>query len=297
MTFEVNNSPFSGRDGKFVTSRQLRERLNRELIHNVALRVEDTPSPDRFRVSGRGELHLAILIENMRREGHELGVSRPQVITKTVDGELHEPYEMVTVDVETPHQGAIMERLGARKGDLLIMEPDGKGRVRLEYLMPARGLIGFQTEFLTVTGGTGLLYHVFDHYGPARKGDIARRINGVLISNGAGKSVAFALFNLQDRGRLFIGPGEDIYEGMIIGVHARDNDLVVNPMKEKHLTNIRAAGSDENILLTTPIALTLERALEFIDDDELVEVTPHSIRLRKRHLKESDRRRIERATG
>jgi GTP-binding protein len=297
MTFEVNNSPFAGRDGKFVTSRQLRERLNRELIHNVALRVEDTPSPDRFRVSGRGELHLAILIENMRREGHELGVSRPQVITKTVDGELHEPYEMVTVDVETPHQGAIMERLGARKGDLLIMEPDGKGRVRLEYLMPARGLIGFQTEFLTVTGGTGLLYHVFDHYGPARKGDIARRINGVLISNGAGKSVAFALFNLQDRGRLFIGPGEDIYEGMIIGVHARDNDLVVNPMKEKHLTNIRAAGSDENILLTTPIALTLERALEFIDDDELVEVTPHSIRLRKRHLKESDRRRIERATG
>jgi GTP-binding protein len=297
MTFEVNNSPFAGRDGKFVTSRQLRERLNRELIHNVALRVEDTPSPDRFRVSGRGELHLAILIENMRREGHELGVSRPQVITKTVDGELHEPYEMVTVDVETPHQGAIMERLGARKGDLLIMEPDGKGRVRLEYLMPARGLIGFQTEFLTVTGGTGLLYHVFDHYGPAKKGDIARRINGVLISNGAGRSVAFALFNLQDRGRLFIGPGEDIYEGMIIGVHARDNDLVVNPMKEKHLTNIRAAGSDENILLTTPIALTLERALEFIDDDELVEVTPHSIRLRKRHLKESDRRRIERATG
>jgi GTP-binding protein len=295
MTFEVNNSPFAGRDGKFVTSRQLRERLNRELIHNVALRVEDTDSPDKFRVSGRGELHLSILIENMRREGYEMGVSRPQVILKKVGEETHEPFESLTVDVETQHQGAVMERLGTRRGDLLNMEPDGKGRVRLEYLIPARGLIGFQTEFLTITGGTGLLFHVFDHYGPMKKGAAGSRINGVLISNGAGEAVAYSLFNLQERGRLFAKPGDELYEGMIVGIHARDNDLVVNPLKGKKLTNVRASGSDENVLLVPPIEMTLERALEFIEEDELVEVTPAAIRLRKRFLKESDRRRAERA--
>ncbi len=297
MTFEVNTSPFAGQDGKFVTSRQIRERLQRELIHNVALRVEDTADPDKFRVSGRGELHLEILIENMRREGYELAVSRPQVITKEVNGEIHEPFEQLTVDIEAQHQGAIMEKLGLRKGELLAMEPDGKGRVRLDYMIPARGLIGFQTEFLTATSGTGLIYHVFDHYGPTKKGGVGRRINGVLISNGAGRSVAYALFNLQERGRMFIGPGEELYEGMIIGIHSRDNDLVVNPLKGKQLTNIRASGSDENIILTPPIEMTLERALEFIDDDELVEVTPHHIRLRKRFLKENDRKRAERAAG
>ncbi|MCR4302332.1 MAG: translational GTPase TypA, partial [Sulfuricaulis sp.] len=233
MTFEVNNSPFAGQDGKYVTSRQIRERLDRELIHNVALRVEDTGSPDKFRVSGRGELHLGILLENMRREGYEMGVSRPQVITKQVNGETHEPYEQMTVDIETQHQGAVMEQLGQRKGDLLNMEPDGKGRVRLEYMIPARGLIGFQTDFLTATAGSGLIYHVFDHYGPEKKGLVGGRINGVLISNGAGMSVAYALFNLQERGRMFVGPGEDMYEGMIIGIHTRDNDLVVNAMKGK----------------------------------------------------------------
>ena len=294
MTFEVNTSPFAGRDGKFVTSRNLKERLERELIHNVALRVEPTGSPDKFKVSGRGELHLSILIENMRREGYELAVSRPQVILKDVDGEKHEPFELLTVDVEERHQGAVMEKLGARKGDLLDMQPDGKGRVRLEYLIPARGLIGFQTEFLTTTAGTGLMHHVFDHYGPMKKGEIKSRTNGVLVSNATGRSVAYALFGLQERSRLFIGPGEEIYEGMIVGIHSRDNDLVVNPLREKKLTNIRAAGSDENILLTPPIRLTLEQALEFIEDDELVEVTPTSIRLRKRFLKESDRRRAER---
>ena len=297
MTFEVNTSPFAGQDGKFVTSRQIRERLQRELIHNVALRVEDTADPDKLRVSGRGELHLEILIENMRREGYELAVSRPQVITKEVNGEIHEPYEQLTVDVEAQHQGAMMEKLGLRRGDLVTMEPDGRGRVRLDYMIPARGLIGFQTEFLTATSGTGLIYHVFDHYGPAKKGGIGRRINGVLISNGAGRSVAYALFNLQERGRMFIGPGEELYAGMIIGIHSRDNDLVVNPLKGKQLTNVRASGSDENIILTPPIEMTLERALEFIDDDELVEVTPHHIRLRKRLLKENDRKRAERAAG
>ena len=297
MSFEVNNSPFAGRDGKYVTSRQLRDRLNRELIHNVALRVEDTDSPDKFRVSGRGELHLSILIENMRREGYELAVSRPQVILKEVDGETHEPYENLTVDVEATHQGAVMERLGARKGDLLNMEPDGKGRVRLEYLMPARGLIGFQTEFLTITGGTGLLFHVFDHYGTMKKGGVGGRINGVLIANGQGVAVAYSLFSLQERGRLFVKPGDELYEGIIIGIHSRDNDLVVNPLKEKKLTNVRASGSDENILLVPPIEMTLERALEFIEDDELVEVTPTAIRLRKRFLKESDRRRAERESA
>jgi GTP-binding protein len=315
MTFEVNASPFAGQDGKFVTSRQIRERLNRELIHNVALRVEDTDSPDKFRVSGRGELHLSVLIENMRREGYELGVSRPQVIIKEVavngddsrDGggrtasgtavEKHEPYEAITVDVETAHQGVVMEKLGLRKGDLLNMEPDGKGRVRLEYMIPSRGLIGFRTEFLTATQGTGLLYSIFDHYGPMKKGEVAARVNGVLISNGRGTSVAYSLFSLQERGRMFIGPGEELYEGQIIGIHSRDNDLVVNPLKEKKLTNIRAAGSDENILLTPPIRLSLEQALEFIDDDELVEVTPNHIRLRKRFLKESDRKRADRAAA
>jgi GTP-binding protein len=297
MTFEVNNSPFAGQDGKFVTSRQIRERLERELIHNVALRVEDTGSPDKFRVSGRGELHLGILIENMRREGYELGVSRPQVITKEVDGVTHEPYEQLTVDIEAQHQGAVMEQLGLRKGDLLNMEPDGKGRVRLEYMIPARGLIGFQTDFLTATAGSGLIYHVFDHYGPAKKGLVGGRINGVLISNGAGTSVAYALFNLQERGRMFVAPGEDMYEGMIIGIHTRDNDLVVNAMKGKQLTNMRASGSDENVILVPPIELTLERAIEFIDDDELVEVTPNHLRLRKRFLKETDRKRSERAAG
>ncbi len=297
MTFQVNTSPFAGRDGKYVTSRQLRERLQRELIHNVALRVEDTDDPDRFKVSGRGELHLSILIENMRREGYELGVSRPEVIMKEVAGELHEPYEQLTVDVETPHQGAVMEKLGERKGDLLNMVPDGRGRVRLDYMIPARGLIGFRTEFLTATSGSGLMYHVFDHYGPMKKGAIGARINGVLIANGTGKSLGYALFNLQERGRLFIGPGEEVYEGMIVGIHARDNDLVVNTLKGKQLTNVRAAGSDENILLTPPIRLSLEQALDFIDDDELVEVTPAAIRLRKKLLVEHERKRASRSAA
>jgi GTP-binding protein len=297
MSFEVNNSPFAGQDGKYVTSRQIRERLERELITNVALRVEDTGSPDKFRVSGRGELHLGILIENMRREGYELGVSRPQVIIKEVNGEKQEPYENLTVDVESQHQGAVMEKLGARKGDLLNMEPDGKGRVRLEYMIPARGLIGFQTEFLTATAGSGLIYHVFDHYGPMKGGELKGRQNGVLISNGVGSSVAYALFNLQERGRMFVAPGEEMYEGMIIGIHTRDNDLVVNAMKGKQLTNMRASGSDEAVILTPPIQLTLERALEFIEDDELVEVTPNHLRLRKRFLKETDRKRAERSSA
>jgi GTP-binding protein len=294
VTFEVNNSPFAGRDGKYVTSRNIKERLERELIHNVALRVEPTDSPDKFKVSGRGELHLSILIENMRREGFELGVSRPQVILKEVNGEKHEPYEMLTIDVEDAHQGAIMEKLGVRKGDLINMEPDGKGRVRLEYMIPARGLIGFQTEFMTTTSGTGILNHVFDHYGPMKKGAVAGRLNGVLISNEMGKSVGYALFSLQERGRLLVGPGEDLYEGMIVGLHSRDNDLVVNALREKKLTNIRAAGTDEAIILTPPIKLSLEQALEFIEEDELVEVTPNFIRVRKRFLKESDRKRAER---
>ncbi|MFA7096351.1 MAG: translational GTPase TypA [Gammaproteobacteria bacterium] len=294
MTFQVNTSPFAGREGKFITSRQIRERLQRELLHNVALRVEDTDSPDRFKVSGRGELHLSILIENMRREGYELGVSRPEVIIREIDGERCEPYEQLTVDVEEQSQGAVMEKLGERGGELRDMMPDGKGRVRLDYIIPSRGLIGFRTEFMTATSGTGLLYHVFDHYGPMKKGSFGRRNNGVLIANGMGKALAYALFNLQERGRLFIGPGEEVYEGMIIGIHSRDNDLVVNPLKGKQLTNIRAAGSDENILLTPPIRMTLEQALEFIDDDELVEVTPSSIRLRKKLLLEHERRKAAR---
>jgi GTP-binding protein len=297
MTFQVNNSPFAGKDGKYVTSRQIRERLQRELLHNVALGVEDTADPDKFKVSGRGELHLSILIENMRREGYELGVSRPEVIIKEVDGEPAEPYEFVTIEVEEANQGSVMEKMGERKGDLLNMVPDGQGRVRLEYMIPSRGLIGFQTEFMTATSGTGLLYHVFDHYGPVKKGDIGQRVNGVMISMVAGKALGYALFNLQERGRLFIEHGTEVYEGMIIGIHSRDNDLVVNPTKAKQLTNIRAAGSDENILLTPPIKFSLEQALEFIDDDELVEVTPKNIRIRKKLLLEHERKKASRSSA
>ena len=298
MTFQVNASPFAGRDGKYVTSRQIRERLGRELEHNVALRVEETGDPDKFKVSGRGELHLSVLIENMRREGYELGVSRPEVIVREVDGVAEEPFEQLTVDIEEQHQGGVMEKLGTRGGDLKNMVPDGKGRVRLDYIIPARGLIGFRTEFMTATQGTGLIYSVFDHYGPLKRGDFGQRNNGVLISNGQGKALGYSLFNLQERGRMFIGPGEEVYEGMIIGIHSRDNDLVVNPLKAKQLTNIRAAGTDENILLTPQIKLSLEQALEFIDEDELVEVTPGNIRLRKKLLTEQDRKRAGRvATG
>lgn len=294
MTFQVNTSPFAGREGKFVTSRKIRERLSQELLHNVALRVEDTADPDKFKVSGRGELHLSILIENMRREGYELAVSRPEVIIKMVNGEPQEPYETLTVDVETAHQGAIMEKLGSRRGELKDMMQDNKGRVRLDYIIPARALIGFHTEFLTMTSGTGLMYHVFSHYGPAVKGDFAHRLNGVMISNQTGVSLAYSLFNLQERGRMIISPQVEVYEGMIVGIHSRDNDLVVNVCKAKQLTNIRAAGSDENIILTPPIVMSLEQALEFIDDDELVEVTPQSIRVRKKFLKENERKRSAR---
>jgi GTP-binding protein len=291
MTFQVNTSPLAGKEGKYVTSRQIRERLQRELLHNVALRVNDTDDPDKFLVSGRGELHLGILIENMRRESYEIAVSRPKVILKEVDGESCEPYESLTVDVNQAYQGTVMELLGERKADLVDMQPDGKGRVRLDFIIPARGLIGFRTEFLTATSGTGVMYHIFERYAPIKPGNIGQRVNGVLISNSNGKSLAYALFNLQDRGRLMIGPGEEVYEGMIIGIHSRNNDLVVNPLKAKQLTNIRAAGSDENILLTPPIQMTLEQAIEFIDDDELVEVTPKAIRLRKQFLKEYERKR------
>jgi len=295
MIFQVSNSPFAGRDGKYVTSRQIRERLDRELIHNVALRVEETDDTNKFLVSGRGELHLSILIENMRREGYEVAVGRPQVIIKEIDGRSCEPYEQLTVDVPVASQGAVMEQLGMRKGDLTNMQPDGRGRVRLDYTIPSRGLIGFRTEFLTATSGAGLMYHTFDHYGPVKPGAIGQRTNGVLISTGEGTSLGYALFNLQERGRLFINPGEDVYEGMIIGIHARGNDLVVNPMKAKQLTNIRAAGSDENIILTPPLKFDLEQALEFIDDDELLEVTPAAIRLRKKLLKEHERKKALRA--
>jgi len=293
MNFQVNTSPLAGREGKFVTSRQLRERLYRELQSNVALRVEDTDEPDVLRVAGRGELHLTILIENMRREGYELAVSRPQVLTRIVNGEVHEPYEALTVDIEEAHQGAVMEALGERRADLTDMSL-GLGRARLEYRVPARGLIGFQGEFLTLTRGTGLMSHIFDGFAPL-KGEIPDRRNGVLVSNEHGQAVAYALFNLQERGRLFVAPGEKLYEGMVIGIHSRDNDLVVNPIKTKKLTNIRAAGKDDAILLTPPIELTLEYAVEFIADDELVEVTPTSIRIRKRFLKEQDRKRASRA--
>ncbi len=297
MTFQVNTSPFAGKEGKYVTSRQIRDRLMRELIHNVALRVTPTEDPDKFQVSGRGELHLSILIETMRREGYELAVSRPEVILKEIDGQLCEPYENVSIDIEEGHQGSIMEQLGSRRGDLKNMVPDGKGRVRLDYVVPTRGLIGFHTEFLTMTSGTGILHHVFDHYGPSRPGKIGGRINGVLIVNGVGVSNAYALWNLQERGRLLIGPQVDVYEGMVVGIHSRDNDLVVNVSKGKQLTNIRAAGSDENILLTPPIRFSLEQALEFIEDDELVEVTPQSIRIRKKLLTENERKRAGRAAA
>lgn len=291
MTFQVNTSPFAGKEGKFITSRKIRERLYHELLHNVALRVADTDDPDKFKVSGRGELHLSILIENMRREGYELAVSRPEVIIKEINGELHEPYEALTVDIETTHQGMLMEKLGSRRGELKDMIPDDKGRVRLDYIIPARALIGFHTDFLTMTSGTGLIYHIFSHYGPLVKGEFAHRLNGVMISNQTGTALAYSLFNLQERGRMIISPQTEVYEGMIVGIHSRDNDLVVNVCKAKQLTNIRAAGSDENIILTPPIIMSLEQALEFIDDDELVEVTPQSIRVRKKFLKENERKR------
>ncbi|MFQ5756951.1 MAG: translational GTPase TypA, partial [Acidiferrobacterales bacterium] len=294
MTFQVNKSPFAGREGKFVTSRQIGERLAKERMHNVALRVENTEDPDRFRVSGRGELHLSVLIETMRREGYELAVSRPEVIELEFDGQLCEPWELLTVDFQADYQGAVMSRLAERKGELLSMQPESRGRIRLDYHIPARGLIGFRTEYLTETAGTGLMCHVFDKYDRRVPGDIGQRNNGVMVSIADGKSLAYALFNLQNRGRLFVGHGEAVYEGMIVGIHSRGNDLGVNPTKAKQLTNIRAAGSDENILLTPPVRLSLEQALEFIDDDELVEVTPASIRLRRKLLTDVERRRESR---
>jgi len=293
MNFMVNNSPLAGREGKFVTSRQIRERLEREVKSNVALKVEFTQDSDTFIVSGRGELHLTILLENMRREGYEMGVGRPRVVMKEINGEKQEPYELLTVDVEEVNQGAVMEELGRRKGDMQDMVSDGRGRVRLEYRIPARGLIGFQGQFLTLTRGTGLASHIFDDYGPV-KGDMEERRNGVLISQEDGAAVAYALWKLQDRGRMFVAPGEMLYEGMIIGIHSRDNDLVVNPIKGKQLTNVRASGTDEAVRLEPAIELTLEKAVEFIADDELVEITPKSIRLRKRYLKEHDRKRASR---
>lgn len=291
MTFQVNDSPFAGREGKYVTSRQISERLNRELIVNVALQVKPGPDSDQFIVSGRGELHLAILIENMRREGYELAVSRPAVITKLIEGVESEPYEQLVVDVEEDNQGSVMQHLAERRGQLTDMLPDGQGRVRLTYMIPTRGLIGFHAQFLMMTSGSGVMYHVFDHYGPVQEISIQHRSRGVLIANGPGKATGFSIFNLQERGQMFINPQTEVYEGMVIGIHSRENDLVVNPTKAKQLTNIRAAGSDENIILTPPIRQSLEQALAFINDDELVEITPSSIRLRKKGLKESDRKR------
>ena len=282
MTFQVNDSPFAGREGKYISSRNLKERLEQELIHNVALRVEQGDTPDKFIVSGRGELHLSVLIENMRREEYELGVSKPEVIQKEVNGEIHEPFEQIVIDVEEKHQGAVMEEMGLRKADLQGLEPDGKGRVKLEFLAPSRGMIGFRSNFLTTTSGTGSMASVFDHYGKAKEGELAKRQNGVLVSMTAGKTLAYSLFNLQERGRMFVGHGAEVYNGQIVGLHSRDNDLPVNPTKAKQLTNIRAAGSDENLILTPHIQHSLEQALEFIEDDELVEVTPSSIRLRKK---------------
>ena len=285
MTFQVNNSPFAGREGKYISSRNLKERLEQELIHNVALRVEQGDSPDKFKVSGRGELHLSVLIENMRREDYELGVSKPEVIQKEVNGEIHEPYEQIVIDIEDQHQGAVMEEMGQRKADLQNMEPDGKGRIKLEFLAPSRGMIGFRSSFLTMTSGTGIMTSVFDHYGKAKDGELAKRQNGVLVSMAAGKTLAYSLFNLQERGRMFLGHGTEVYIGQIVGLHSRDNDLPVNPTKAKQLTNIRAAGTDENLILTPHIEHTLEQALEFVEDDELVEVTPKSIRLRKKDIR------------
>ena len=282
MTFQVNNSPFAGREGKYISSRNLKERLEQELIHNVALRVEQGDSPDKFKVSGRGELHLSVLIENMRREDYELGVSKPEVIQKEVNGEIHEPFEQIVIDIEEKHQGSVMEEMGQRKADLKNMEPDGKGRIKLEFLAPSRGMIGFRSNFLTMTSGTGIMTSVFDHYGKAKEGELAKRQNGVLVSMAAGKTLAYSLFNLQERGRMFLGHGTEVYIGQIVGLHSRDNDLPVNPTKAKQLTNIRAAGTDENLILTPHIEHTLEQALEFVEDDELVEVTPKSIRLRKK---------------
>ena len=296
MTFQVNDSPFAGREGKYLTSRQLRARLYQEATHNVALQVSDTADPDQFDVAGRGELHLSVLIESMRREGYELAVSRPRVRKRETEGGVQEPWESVVLDLEEQYQGAVMQAMGERKGQLKDMTPDGKGRVRLDYIAPARGLIGFQSSYRTMTAGTGLFFRVFDHWGPATE-KLAARINGTLISMEQGTTVAYALFNLQDRGKLFVGPGEDVYEGMIIGLHARENDLVVNPLKTKKLTNIRAAGKDDALLLTPPIRMSLEQALEFLADDELLEVTPDSIRLRKRLLKEHERKRADRAAG
>ena len=295
MTFQVNDSPFAGQDGRFVTSRNLGQRLAQELIHNVALRVEPLSDPDKFKVSGRGELHLSILVENMRREGYELAISRPEVILREIDGVVHEPWETLTVDVESVDQGRVMERLGERRAELRDILPDSNGRVRLDYTVPSRGLIGFQSEFMTITRGKGLMYHTFDRYAERAQSKIGERVNGVLVSISVGKSLAYALFNLQERGRLFIGPGEQVYEGMVIGLHSRSGDLVVNPLKAKQLTNIRAAGSDENILLTPPLQLTLEAAIAFINDDELVEVTPVAIRVRKKLLRGHERKRAARA--
>ena len=295
MTFQVNNSPFAGKEGKFITTRQIRDRLDKELQHNVALRVSSTDDPDKFKVSGRGELHLSVLIENMRREGYEMGVSRPEVIIKEIDGVKSEPFEYVTIEVEEEHQGTIMERLGDRKGDLKDMVPDGKGRIRLEYIVPSRGLLGFQTEFLTATSGSGLFYHVFDHYGPLKDGDVGTRNRGVLISMSKGKAVDYSLYPLQARGELLIVNGDEIYEGMLVGIHSRTNDLVVNPTKPKPLTNVRASGTDESLTCAKIQKMTLEQALEFISDDELVEVTPESIRLRKILLTENERKRAARA--
>jgi GTP-binding protein len=294
MTFQVNTSPFAGKEGKFVTSRNILERLQNELVHNVALRVEEMADPDKFRVSGRGELHLGILIENMRREGYELAVSRPEVILKEVDGVLMEPFETMTVDVEEQHQGSIIEQLGLRKAEMTNMSPDGKGRTRVDFVVPSRGLIGFQTDFMTLTSGSGLLYHTFDHYGPHKGGNIGTRKNGVLIANATGKALTNAIFNLQERGRMFIGHGVEVYEGMVLGIHSRENDLTVNALKGKQLTNVRASGTDEAQTLVPPIVYTLEQALEFIGDDELVEVTPVSIRIRKKLLTENERKRAGR---
>ena len=291
MTFQVNDSPFAGREGKFITSRNLRDRLQREVLSNVALRVESMRDPDKFRVSGRGELHLSILIENMRREGFELAISRPEVIMRDIEGETLEPFELLTIDIEDTFQGKIMDKLGERRAELRNIVPDGKGRVRLDCIAPSRGLIGFRPEFLSISSGTGVMYHAFDHYGPRVTGRLGERQNGVLVSMAKGRSLAYALFNLQERGRLFIGPGVDVYEGMVIGIHSRQNDLNVNPLKAKKLTNVRAAGTDENILLTKPIETTLEYAIEFINDDELVEVTPQAIRIRKKSLLAQERKR------